>query len=398
MKKLLLSALLALTLTGCAAQPLVDTNGQYLPATPIATFEGTVPKFVTAANQTVNIYPYGQAPTPVGQFATIKRECKKLDSTHTECYSSSPFETTLTESDICGFPAAPAVIMSCKANSCVSEIYMMACATMYPDVGPSVYSAPISTKFFGGAINTKSEFLEQSFSTNMDFTSNLNTAMSIKSQGRNPILGLGAMFFANDGTMKATAAQDLEAAIVRFPSLFVAPTIEIYDEPFIGINNATVQSINQVATMIKARLPNASLGMVIAPVWAQYPNMLNQLEAVVHNMQWLAIDPYIGTFNATPYATAVTTEFADYMTAYHPTLQKFLVVQGFGPVGEVAPQFWGSEEIYAFTNYLAAMANLSPRFNGVVVWGWTSVFEVEDKFAGKHFPQAVKDLYINFSR
>lgn len=408
MKKLILTlAAMVVSATAFAFNlPVVDYLGNALPASPIATFDASgKPVLISAAGITTNVYAYGSGPYPITNYGGIKRECNKLDSGHTSCYSTNPQEITLTESSICGFPVVPAVIMSCRGNACKSELFLQACTTVFPDRQASTgYVAPYSSKNIAGNLNNGSDFSDQSFSTRLDFTSNLNTARKIKALGHMPALSIGAIVFDSNGNLVPDAYSRLINAINAYPDVFYTPGIpmEVIDEPFnnIPVSQYPTQSnqINLVISWLKNLTPNASLGVTIAPIWNNNAQMLPAIETIASQLSWVATDPYLNVLENSAASLQLATDFINYMQAYHPTMNTWLIVQGFAPVFSKPPAQWGAYEINTYTNFLGQLMTIGNRYNGLMVWGWSDSAELDPQFSSANFPQVIKDLYNNYSR
>lgn len=397
-KSLLLS--LSFSLSAFAGVPAIDYAGNLLPGNPAIVFSSGIPTSVSVGSVSVRLYAYGTGPAPMTNFGVVKRECSRLVSDHTSCYSTNPRETNLTEDSICGFPAVPALIVSCKASGCVSEIYVHACGAVHPDKPSSAYTFSVSPSLTVGEINSASDFSTQPFRTSGDYVSNLNLALKVKEHGRTPIIAVGSMLFDVQGKMKPDAPTILDAAISRFPSLFSYGTvIEVFDEPFLernSISNAEkIASINAVSALLKSRIPGVSIGVAIAPVWGSDPDMIPSFEAIVHNLQWVATDPYMQTLGYENVYVEYANQFSDYMRRFHPELKTWLIVQGFAPVLSKKPSEWTITEIESFKKLLNGMYQSSLKYTGVMIWGWNSVNELDDAYNGNNFPDEIKKLYLS---
>jgi hypothetical protein len=403
MKNKLITLALVASMNAFAGTPAIDYYGQVLPWGITLNKAGSTPVSVTSGPTTLPLYAYGTAPAPVNAYQAIKRECSKLLPGVTGCYSTNPFETNIVEDTLCGYEAVPAVIVACTANTCVSEVYTQACDSSYPKVGgSSTYSTTPSSRLMAGAIGDTNEIGAQGFHSSMDFTGNLNTALLIKQQGRSPILGLGYMLFDYQGFAKPDAAAVLDKAIAKFPTLFVpGMMVELIDEPFMKSSGEKLQrqidSINQMAVLLRSRIPGISIGIVVAPTWNQEPHIIPSMEAVLGNMSWLATDTYQFVLGD-PTAVNLANQFSGYMRANHPNTPIFLIVQGFAPVYSTKPANWASTEINQYMGFMNQMAAASAAYNGVLIWGWNAVYELDDAFAGRNFPQVIKDLYMSFTQ
>jgi hypothetical protein len=407
MKNKLITLLMVASLNAVAATPAIDFYGNTLPGALMLEKDSSgTPVAVSTSGITLPLYAYGASPHPkVNAFKAIKRECSKILPNHVSCYNTNPYETTITEDSICGYEAVPAAIVACTANTCVTEIYVQSCDSAHPKVGGSTsysVSKSISSTLFAGALGDTTEIGQQGFHSSMDFTGNLNTAMLIKQQGREPILGLGSMLFDADGFAKPNAAQILDNAIARFPSLFTPGLlIELIDEPFMGSSGAKLQrqinDVNMLAVLLKSRVPNASVGIVVAPTWNQESHIIPSMEAVIANMNWLSTDTYQLTLGDNT-AVNLANEFSAYMNQYHPNMPIFLIVQGFAPVYSTKPSDWTATEINQYIAFMNSMVTAAAAYDGVLIWGWTKVYELDDAFAGKNFPQVIKNLYEQFTR
>lgn len=409
MKTLVTSILFVLSTAASAATAptaLVDYRGYTLPATPVVAFGETgLPQEVRVLGTTARLYAYGTGPAPVTNFGGIKRECGKLDPGHTECYTTSPFETSLVEDSICGYPAAPAVILACRRDSCVSEVFVAECTTAFPErANNRTYSAGMSSRNFAGSLSESEDFAVQSFSSRFDFTTNLNTAMRIVEQGRTPIVGMGLMLFDFEGNLLPDARAILVKAIARFPQVLrkAELPIELFDEPFMNARPQDlpklIADINAASALVRELLPNARIGITVAPTWEGNANILPSVEAVIHNFGWIATDTYLMNFGEVSQTLRRAKEFNEYVKSRHPNVATWLIVQGFAPVFEAAPQQWGPAEINSYTSFFFQMQEQAARYDGVMVWGWNAVNELQDQYAGKNFPDSIKNLYIAASR
>lgn len=399
--------LVALTIVACSATsatPAVDYFGNNLPANlMLHKSPAGVPLSVSSGTTELMLYAYGSSPSvKLNNFQGLKRECSKILPSHTGCYSTNQFETNIKDESICGYEATPTVVVACTTGKCVSEIYVHACDSSYPKVGgTSVYSQVKSAKQFAGTVNDTTDF-NQEFSSSLDFTMNLHVARMIKQQQRSPVVGVGSMLFNVDGSMKYNAGVILDKAIAEFPDVFTQGVmIEIQDEPFMNMSqaaaNAQAQSINSAVAVIRSRIPSASIGVVVAPTWDYEQQVLPATESIMFNMNWVATDLYQQVFGDNRPVT-MAKQFSDYMKVNHPNIPRFLIAQGFAPVFSKRPNEWGITEINLFSDFLSKMEVESREYNGVLIWGWNKVYELNDDYAGKNFPDAVKNIYKDFSK
>ncbi len=394
----------------CAGNALLlkDVFSHPLPGNPaLSCADGSTPSAVVTEGKNLPLYAYGTGPYPITNFDSIARECGKLMPAGTSCFSTNPHETTLLESAICGYPAVPAYILACDASKCTAEIYSQACASTYPDLSPNqAYSAVATPLNVAGVVNESADFGNQSFATQLDTTSNLNTAERIVRQGRTPIVNLGMLLMSNDGALRPTAAQDLSAAIAKYPLVFNAPglAIEVYDEPFAGIDLTTLSTrvvgVQKSILLLRQLLPAAVLGVVVAPVWSTDPVMVVALEAILPGLHWVATDTYAQTLDtaSTERAVSLAQKFAIYMKTFHPSLMRWLVIQGFAPINSALPINWTPAQLDMFKKFLLNMVTVANTdYAGVVVWGWSSVYELPDAYSGKLFPRGLKQFYLSGS-
>lgn len=390
----------------CAETPAVlqDFFGQPLPGSPaLSCSGGAAPATVLMQGQSLPLYAYGTGPAPITTFGGIKRECNKLLADHDACFSTNPFTTALTESATCGYPAAPAYVLACKASGCVAEIYSQACGASSPDLAPeALYSAPVAPFNVAGALYDGADFSQQDFSSRLDFTPNLHIAERIVRQGRVPVLGLGALLMDDAGSLRPTAEQDLRDAMARFPAVFgmAGLTIVVYDEPFVGTPLLSlprrVNGIRKSIDLLNRLLPGASLGVVVAPVWSSNPLMVASLETILARLQFVATDTYAATLDtlAVEQTVARARNFASYMKIFHPGMTRWLVIQGFAPVNSALPAQWTPEQDALYARLINGLADVAQSdYAGAVVWGWSNGYELPDAYTGKFFPQSLKQLY-----
>jgi hypothetical protein len=386
--------------------PAIDYFGKALPGSPAILTENGTPKRLSVGDAVLNLYDFAHPennPPLLRNFGAVKRECSKINPQHTACFSTFPYETTLQEETICGYPTAPAAIVSCQAGRCVSEVYNAACGTAFPSLsGSTVYNTRPANFNIAGAIDGSDEFSNQGFNSKFDFTSNLNTAAAIMRQGRIPIISVGGMLFDNVGLMRPNADQILNTAIAKFPQLFASNTvIEVIDEPFLNAQANTlparIAAIQSVTRMLRAKIPTAQLGVVVAPTWDRDNNIIPSTEAILGGMQWAATDLYASTLEDTVRPVSMANDFSKYMKDNHPTMGRWLILQGFAPQNSKRPQLWGSVEKAQFRDFITRMANTSVNYTGVLAWGWNSVVEIDDAYAGKNFPDDIKKLYVDWA-
>lgn len=387
---------------------LKDVYRRSLPESPeMRCSDGATPSSVVVQGKNLRLYAYGTAPYPVTHFGGILRECDKLLPGYTACFTTHLYETLLTESAICGYPATPTYILACDKQICSSEIYSQACGTSSPDLSPDQkYSAPAVSLSIAGMINDGSDFGNQNFASGLDITANLNMAERIVRQGRIPILNLGALLMGYDGGLRASAAQDLSAAMARYPSVFSAPglAIEVYDEPFFNTDPAAlparISGIKKSISLLRSAIPAAALGVVVAPVWSSDPLMVASFESILPGLDWVATDPYAQSLDAAAFARSLTLakNFANFMKIAHPSKGRWLVVQGFSPVFSPLPSQWTPQQMSSFKQFLLDMAQMANKdYDGAAIWGWSNAYELPDRYTGKFFPAELKQLYLSKS-
>ena len=387
---------------------LKDFFNRPLPGSPAMSCAGGVkPAQVLVEGRALPLYAYGTGPYPITNFGGIRRECSKLMPAGTSCFTTNPSDAPLSESATCGYPSVPAYVLACDASRCTAEIYSQACGSAYPDLSPGqMYSAPATSLNVVGAINDGADFGKQGFASRLDFTASLEIAERIVRQGRTPVLGLGGLLMGSDGALRPSAEQDLSNAIAKYPSVFNAPglAVVVYDEPFAGTDPLTlprrVSGIKNSISLLHGMVPAATLGVVVAPVWSSDPLMVAAFEAILPGLQFVATDTYAQTLDAPTIDQTVARarHFATYMKIAHPSVGRWLVIQGFAPVLSALPTQWTSGQLAMFTqllNNLVEVANAD--YGGVVVWGWSNVYELSDAYSGKFFPPALKQLYLNGS-
>lgn len=388
--------------------PLIDVIGVALPGAPaLLCVDGQRPSAVVVQGLALALYADGAGPFPITKYGGIKRECGKLLPNAASCFSTNPFEAPLLQTDLCGYPSTVAYILACNADSCAAETFAPACGSSSPDLpGQHAYTAPASPFNVAGHITSSLDFENQNFSSHFDFTENLNIAARIVAQGRTPILGLGSILIGADGALLPTAARDLDQARWNYPSVFNAPglTIEVYDEPFLRVDPATlparVQGLQQAIALVHALVPAAALGVTVAPVWNSDPRMINSIEAILPGLQWLSTDIYAFSLDAGSLSDtlALARQFASYMKSNHPDLGRWLIIQGFAPVSAPLPSQWSAEQASAFKAFLVDMIQIAAtQYDGAMVWGWSNAAELDDAYTGKFFPPEVKQLYLSKS-
>lgn len=388
---------------------LKDINNSPLPGSPLLNCaDGHVPSDITVQGKAFHLYPFGSGPFPIANFGGIKRECDKLvSSNQTGCYTTNPFETPQLQNDICGYPSTIAYELACDASHCVAEIYAQACGSSAPVFpGNHAYTAPVTSLNIAGHITNFSDFASQTFASKYDFTENLNIAAEIVRQGRTPILGVGSLLLGLDGALRASATQDLKAAIAKYPTVFNIPglAIEVTDEPFLRVDPATlparIAGLNKAIKLLHLLVPSASLGVTVAPVWNIDPRMVGSIEAVLPGLQWLATDTYAQSLDAGALQNTLdlARQFSGYMKTNHPHIARWLIIQGFAPVSSATPTEWSAAQVATFEQFLLSMVEIiGTQYDGVVIWGWSNVYELPDAYAGKHFPPALKNFYLNKS-
>ncbi len=391
---------------------LVDFFGDVLPGVTLMCAGLGQPIAVRLDDGTsLALYAFGTGPAPITTYGGTLRECENISPGYTACYSTNPVEapSSLRDKTACGFPTTPVYAVACAAASCTGEVLGLGCASAAPDTAPdATYVSSSTTVNVGGALNEGVDFETQVFPTKLDFTASLPMALRIVHAGRIPVLGVGGMLLDADGLLTTDASAVLNQAIADYPSVFHAPglMIEAVDEPFWSMGTpptgaalaAQVTAIQQELALLAAALPDAKLGVTVAPVWNQVPTMLSCVEALVPGLQWVATDVYTMTLNAPDLANAqsLATEFAQYVAQNHPQLARFLIIQGFGPVHEQVPSAWSDTQVSTFEDFMTTMAGIgASQYSGVLIWGWNYVNELPDRYAGKHFPAALQTFYTN---
>lgn len=384
---------------------LKDFYKQALPGNPVLKCtNGYTPSNVEIEGNLLEIYAFGTGPYPITYYGGSLRECNRLMPSGKACFTSNPFVPPQVERSICGFPAPVAYVLACDAYGCTSEAFSQACASRAPDLpGNTFYTTAASAFNVAGHLTNATDLGHQGFSSRFDLTENLNTAASIVSQGRVPILGLGGLLFEpSNGALQAQAAQDLDRAIAQYPTVFSAPglSIEVMDEPFLNADPASlafrIDQLNKGIALLRKALPAASLGVAVAPVWQVDPNMIPSVEAIAPGLDWMATDPYAFSLDAAALDGALQRahEFAAYLDTRHPGLKRWLILQGFAPPAAPLPGAWTSAQLAIFQQFIAEMVEISKsRYHGTLVWGWSNGAELPDGYTGKNFPPALKAFY-----
>lgn len=398
---------------GYSWKPLRDYFGNALPGDPSVTCNGPQqPSQVIVQGNRIQLYARGTGRPQLATFGAVKAECDKLIPGHVTCHTTDPAETDLVESFTCGFPSTPALVLACDKNHCVSEIYGSACAGTYPQINPSpgysIPRTPIDGFSVVGAIYDNADYSWQGFSTNADFTTVPHQAETILASGRMPILGLTWLLFNSaDGSFRADAETSLRQLVNQHPTVFAVPglPIEIYDEPFLGVDPSTIparsEAIKQAIALVRGILPKASLGVAVAPVWNTDSAMIPAMEGILPGLQWLATDVYAhsldsGTMNGALY---LARQFAGYMRQFHPEIPIHLIIQGFAPVNSPPPVTWNQAQVDLFTGFISEMGGIAASlYNGAMIWGWSNVYELPPEYAGKNFPDSIKQFYLNKTR
>ncbi len=428
----------------------LDFFGRTLPGSPTLNMINQVPKTVTVGNIEARLYrmartasepPDEGTPAQLLTYGAAKRECLLINAPKPNqqwsCFATFPYGPTALpstpESDaLCGYPVPPAMLVACNDGQCVSEIFNQACETRYPSLTtdrsyPS--NKPKANSNFGSYISDPDELSKQEFSSKYDVTGNLHTAMEMLRQGRIPVVAVGGIMFDFNGIILPDAEQRLNTAIARFPQLFAQnAVIKIIDEPFMHKEGKTdaekkaieenlqqqIKSVQVAIAMLRNKIPTAQLGINVAPVWHDQPNIIPSTESVIKfenggpnrdlngQLQWVATDLYEGSLylGSDPHvyrAVTMANQFSEHIANKFPNVARWLIVQGFAPHLSMPPQTWneasGAATKTAFKKFMTSMAKAAESYDGTIVWGWNSVSEVDDAFAGKNFPDDIKKIY-----
>jgi hypothetical protein len=296
-----------------------------------------------------------------------------------------------------------------QGGTCQGEKFYYQCGGVFPEDPPGPFSAgPTANPVFGYTA-TNQDISAQTFPTLGDVTSNLNTAQSIVSQGRVPVLLLGSMLLDSSGNLLPNAPRLLQNAINAYPAVFSQKQllVEAVDEPFWNqalLQNSTAlsQAVSQISSeiqLIRSLLPSAKVGFVAAPVWRSYPQIVQPMAQIAALSDWVGVDIYSQTLDQTGFQAAISLaqEFASYMKQnFPPSLSTYLIIQGFAPTQAPAPSSWTAAQTSSFEQYIASMFQIAKtQFNGVAIWGWGGVNELPDWASGRNFPASIKAFYAS---
>jgi len=384
---------------------LKDFAKRPLPGTPVLRCaNGLTPSTVEVEGKVLDLYAYGTGPQPITDYGGSMRECNKLMPTGTACFTTNPFAAPQIERNICGYPSPAAYILSCNSFGCTAETFNHACASSSPDMpGEYLYTVPITSFKVAGHITDQTDFGNQSFATRWDFTENLNTAASIVRQGRIPILGLGSLLLDANGVLRPTATQDLYRAIEQYPTVFNASglSIEVVDEPFLRVDPVSlpvrIAELKKAIALLKQLLPLADLGVTVAPVWNSDSHMVPSIKAILPGLHWLATDTYAYSLDGPVIENTLqlAREFSTYLKANYPSVERWLIIQGFAPTKSPLPTTWTPDQLYVFQQFMLRLIEISStQYDGTLVWGWSNASELPDEYTGKKFPPALKEFYL----
>ena len=427
---------------GAARTDVVATDyfNNPLPGSPILTMLDNAPQSVFVSGVRANMYRLRRpntpeanpgVPEPLARYGGAMRECVKIRPNETApdwaCYatypgeyeSSAPVLASPQMNAVCGTPAKdPVLISACSGGQCTSEIFMFDCQTSYPSLAPSRFFNSEKTELnYGNTIDDPDDLSNQGFSGQYYFTSNYNTALEILKQGRIPIVSIPIFDRpATGGTysLKPNAEQILNDVVAQYPQLFASGArISIVDEPFwtnTGMAqgaalDAEINALRQGIALMQKKLPWAKFGLNLVGLQSLQPQMMDNMKKLLTptggvsiSLQWLSTDIYITSFDITERNNAFNAAnwFANYMktTAPFNTMERWLVVQGFGPFANgIVPSSWSPAMENDFKSIMSTMGIAGLNYTGMIVWGWNKASEIDDRFTGKYFPISARRVY-----
>ncbi|MES2039385.1 MAG: discoidin domain-containing protein, partial [Pseudomonadota bacterium] len=371
-------------------------------------------------------------PKDLATYGGVTRECLKLNPNATApdwaCYSTFPGDylnsIPVLESPqmnaVCGTPArVPAIITSCSSGQCTSEIFMKDCQTGYPSLVSSRFFNSEKTELnYGNTIDDPDFLSKQSFSGQYYVTGNYNTALQVLQQGRIPVVSIPIFNRPLTGgsySLRPDAEQILNNAVAQYPQLFASGArISIVDEPFWnGKDMVQGQALEDEITalrlgiaMMQRKLPWAKFGLNLVGLESKQPQMMDAMKKLLTptggvsiSLQWLSSDIYVSSFDIAERNSAFNAAnwFANYMktTAPFNTMERWLVVQGFGPFAHnvAPPPGWSVGMENDFKSIMSTMGIAGLNYTGLVVWGWDEASELDDRFTGKYFSTNVRRVY-----
>lgn len=413
-----------------------------LPGSPVISMINNAPTNVSVSGVTANMYKvirplgnpaYTYTPGVLGGYGGVMRECLKLNPSSVApdggCYSTFPVEyessapvlASAQMNAVCGSPAKdPTLITSCGSGQCVSEIFMFDCQTGSPSLMQSrFFNSEKTDANYGNTVDDPDDLSNQGFNGKYYVTANYNTALQILQQGRIPVVSIGIFDRPLTGgsySLKPNAQQIIDNAVAQYPQLFAAGAmISIVDEPFWNNSgmvqgaalDAEINALRQGISLMQKKLPSARFGLNLVGVLSVQPQMMEAMKRLLTptngvsvSLQWLSTDIYINTFDLTERNTAFNAVnwFSNYMktTAPFNTMERWLVVQGFGPynyANAVIPSNWSYAMENDFKSIMSTMGVAGLNYTGIMVWGWNKAAEIDDRFTGKYFPVSTRRVY-----
>jgi hypothetical protein len=302
--------------------------------------------------------------------------------------------------------------------------------------GNQSYSKPLGSTHVGGSFPDSNLISGQPWSTGLDFslperpsgtggpngdfpyipagTINLNTAALAAQQGRTPAIGMMGMLFNTDRSLRSDASAMIDEMIQKYPSLMALPNlkIEVVDEifwnqpPQTGLQSSSqqlfdVQETTKAISLLRAKLPNAKLGLVINPEsWgvtdlSTRPPALDNLAKIVGKLNWVGVDPYFFDASQTGQDSKIASAnyFSNFIKSTAPSVEKLLIAQSWDAAGQYPndPNMWTNAQIDAFNTMNGKMFDVGQSsFDTILLFGyhWTL-----DATGPKNLPQAVIDFF-----
>ncbi|MBC5764595.1 hypothetical protein [Ramlibacter albus] len=257
----------------------------------------------------------------------------------------------------------------------------------------------------GEIFSSGSELATSELRITFGYAGNLPTSRAIQAAGKQNILD---MLFMGHGPaagdkLAGRLAPDVEqqlAAYVSANQALLVPGVRVLvaDEVFWNpadtrdtdaVLRPQLEALRTAVALVRRYLPNAMIGATLSP-YATFgrPNTVAYMREVIPLLDWVGTDPYwFGDPGNVQALNDWTAGFVAMAKAANPRVETWYIAQAFR-----FPN-WDLATYRAFT---ARQLELSLAFDGVLIFGWQFVSEIDPSTAGKFFDAETRRLYARF--
>lgn len=247
----------------------------------------------------------------------------------------------------------------------------------------------------GEVFDVASEMPTAELRSTVVYSGKPTTSRAAQTLGKQNILDL--LFMSSPGAEQSLIQYIKDNSdLLAVPGIRVLISDEVFWDPTaaastdsINALQAELDALSAAAAMVRRYIPNASIGVTIAPhVTFGRPNTLDYVKKVIPLVDWVATDPYwLGDSTSIQALHDWSRTFNALAKTANPKVETWFIAQAF------KLPTW---DLPTFNSFIAEELAYAADYDGVLFFGWQFVSEIDIAAAGMNFTPETKLLYKKY--